>query len=388
MNKKKWWFVIGVAVVVLVITAWLVFSPGSKTQYKLDRIEKGDIQVLITATGKINPVTKVQVGTQVTGTLSKIYVDFNQKVKKGQVIAQIDPTFLKAQLLEAEANLEKAKAQVDQMKKTSERASELFDRKLISQSEKEEAATNYNLALAQFKQAQAAYHRAEVSLQYTTIISPIDGVVISRNVDVGQTVAASLQAPILFVIANDLSRIQVEATIDEVDIGKVKVGQNVSFFVDAYPDEQFSGTVAQVRLQPIIAQNVVSYEVIIDVSNKENKLLPGMTANLSIIVDTKTGVFKAPNMALRYQPSLSQEQFKTFSDKYGDQFDMKNNTILWTLNEQSQLQPIVVKPGITDGNYTEIREGTVAEGVKVIVGVASTGSGATGATKGFVPPKK
>lgn len=388
MNKKKWWFVIGIAAVVLVITAWLVFSPGSKTQYKLDRIEKGDIQVLITATGKINPVTKVQVGTQVTGTLSKIYVDFNQKVKKGQVIAQIDPTFLKAQLLEAEANLEKAKAQVDQSKKTSERASELFDRKLISQSEKEEAATNYNLALAQFKQAQAAYHRAEVSLQYTTIISPIDGVVISRNVDVGQTVAASLQAPILFVIANDLSQIQVEATIDEVDIGKVKVGQNVSFFVDAYPDEQFSGTVAQVRLQPIIAQNVVSYEVIIDVSNKENKLLPGMTANLSIIVDTKTGVFKAPNMALRYQPSLSQDQFKTFSDKYGDQFDMKNNTILWTLNEQSQLQPIVVKPGITDGNYTEIREGTVAEGVKVIVGVASTGSGATGATKGFVPPKK
>ncbi len=388
MNKKRWWFLGIFMAAILSVISWLAFSPGSKLQYKLDVIEKGDIQVLITATGKINPVTKVQVGTQVTGTLSRIYADFNQKVKKGQVIAQIDPTFLKAQLLEAEANLEKAKAQVDQMKKTAERATELFERKLISQSEKEEAATNYNLALAQFKQAQAAYHRAEVSLQYTTIVSPIDGVVISRNVDVGQTVAASLQAPILFVIANDLSQIQVEANIDEVDIGKVRVGQEVSFFVDAYPDEKFTGNVAQVRLQPIIAQNVVSYEVIIDVMNKENKLLPGMTANLSIIVETKTGIFKTPNMALRYQPSLTQEQFKTFSDRYGDQFDMKNNTILWTLDKQSNLEPIIVRPGITDGNYTEIREGKVTEGIRVIVGVASSGAGATGATKGFVPPKK
>jgi HlyD family secretion protein len=387
MNKKRWWILLSLIAVVLFVGAWFVFSTGSKLQYKMEKIDKGDIQVMITATGKINPVTKVQVGTQVTGTLSKIYVDFNQKVKKGQVIAQIDPTFLKAQLLEAEANLEKAKAQVDQSQKTSERASELFDRKLISQSEKEEAATNYNLALAQHKQAQAAYHRAEVSLQYTTIISPIDGVVISRNVDVGQTVAASLQAPILFVIANDLSQIQVEATIDEVDIGKVKVGQDVSFYVDAYSDEKFSGTVAQIRLQPIISQSVVSYEVIIDVANKENKLLPGMTANLSIIVETKKNVNKAPNMALRYQPSLTQEQFKSFSERLGGQFDMKNNTILWSLSEQGQLEPIIIKPGITDGNYTEIKEGFVSEGVKVIVGVSS-GPGTTGSTKGFVPPKK
>ncbi len=388
MNKKSRWVVIIMSIIALGIIARIVFRGGSTVHYKTDTVEKGDIQVLITATGKINPVTKVQVGTQVTGTLSKIYADFNQKVKKGQVIAQIDPTFLKAQLLEAEANLEKAKAQVDQSQKTSQRASELFDRKLISQSEKEEAATNYNLALAQHKQAQAAYHRAQVSLQYTTIVSPIDGVVISRNVDVGQTVAASLQAPILFVIANDLSKIQVEATIDEVDIGKVRVGQNVTFFVDAYPDETFTGVVSQVRLQPIISQSVVSYEVIIDVTNKDNKLLPGMTANLSIIVETKDDVLKAPNLALRYQPSLTQEQFKTFSDRYGSRFDMKSNTIMWTMDAAGKFEPIIIKPGITDGNYTEIREGDVKPGTKVVTGVAASGSGATGATKGFVPPKK
>lgn len=386
--NRKWWILILVLVVSLLsLVFWLVFSNGSKKQFKTENIEKGDIQVVITATGKINPVMKVQVGTQVTGTISKIFADFNQKVKKGQVIAQIDPTFLKAQLLEAEANLEKAKAQVEQSKKTAERANELFGRKLISQSEKEEALTNYNLALAQYKQAQAAYHRAEVSLQYTTIVSPIDGVVISRNVDVGQTVAASLQAPVLFVIANDLSKVRVEANIDEVDIGKVRVGQPVKFFVDAYPDDTFSGEVAQIRLQPIIAQNVVSYEVLIDVTNNENKLLPGMTANLSIIVETKKDVLKAPNMALRYQPALTQEQFQNFSARYGSQFDMKNNSMVWTFNSAGELEPIIVKTGITDGTWTEIREGDVKPGIKVIVGMVTSAS-TSGTTKGFVPPKK
>ncbi|HMV25483.1 MAG TPA: efflux RND transporter periplasmic adaptor subunit, partial [bacterium] len=295
MNKKIW-IIGGIAVLVAVILGWIVWGGSTAAGgYKTEAVTRGDISVVITATGKVNPVTRVQVGTQITGTISRIFADFNQKVRKGQEIAEIDPTFLKAQLLEAEANAEKAKAQVEQSKKTLDRATELFDRKLISQSEKDEALTNYNLAGAQYKQAMAAYNRAEVSLRYTSIVSPIDGVVISRNVDVGQTVAASLQAPILFVIANDLSKIQVEATIDEVDIGKVKVNQEVSFYVDAYPDEKFKGRVAQVRLQPITTQNLVSYEVIIEVENRDNKLLPGMTANLSIIVDTKKDVIKVPN---------------------------------------------------------------------------------------------
>lgn len=387
MTRKKIIWYLSVAAVLVTAILYFAFRGGQTLTYKLEPVERGDIQVVITATGKINPVTKVQVGTQVTGTISKIFADFNQKVKKGTVIAQLDPTFLKAQLLEAEANLEKAKAQVEQTKKTLDRATELFDRKLISQSEKDEAQTNYQLSLAQQKQTQAAYHRAQVSLEYTTIVSPIDGVVISRNVDVGQTVAASLQAPVLFVIANDLSKIQVEATIDEVDIGKVKVGQEVSFHVDAYPDEKFTGKVSQVRLQPIITQNVVSYEVIIDVANTENKLLPGMTANLSIIVDTKNDVIKVPNMALRFQPALNKEQYAKFSAQFGNRFDMKNNTMVWMLDPEGNLVPVIIETGITDGQYTEIRKGELNEKQRVITGMINISASAS-STKGFVPPKK
>ncbi|HMW34410.1 MAG TPA: efflux RND transporter periplasmic adaptor subunit, partial [bacterium] len=370
MNKKIW-IIGGIAVLVAVILGWIVWGGSTAAGgYKTEAVTRGDISVVITATGKVNPVTRVQVGTQITGTISRIFADFNQKVRKGQEIAEIDPTFLKAQLLEAEANAEKAKAQVEQSKKTLDRATELFDRKLISQSEKDEALTNYNLAGAQYKQAMAAYNRAEVSLRYTSIVSPIDGVVISRNVDVGQTVAASLQAPILFVIANDLSKIQVEATIDEVDIGKVKVNQEVSFYVDAYPDEKFKGRVAQVRLQPITTQNLVSYEVIIEVENRDNKLLPGMTANLSIIVDTKKDVIKVPNMALRFQPALTQEQFKKYSAMYGDKFDLKNSAMVWTL-QSGELAPIIVDPGLTDGQYTEIRSDQLTIEQILVTGIST-----------------
>ncbi len=385
--KKKWTIVLLAAAVVLILIGAVYFgSSKSGTAYKTETVQKGDISVIITSTGKVNPVTRVQVGTQVTGTISKINADFNQKVSKGQVIAQIDPTFLKAQLLEAEANMERAKAQVDQMKKTLERASELFDRKLISQAEKDEATTNYELAVAQLKQASAAYHRAEVSLEYTNIVSPIDGVVISRNVDVGQTVAASLQAPILFLIANDLSKIHIEATIDEVDIGKVKVGQEAAFFVDAYPDEKFQGKVTQVRLQPIVSQNLVSYEVIVDVTNEDNKLLPGMTANLSIIVDNKRDVIKVPNMALRFQPALSQDQYKKFSAMYGDKFDLKNNSMVWVLENEQELKPIIVSPGITDGLFTEIKSDNLSPNTPVIVGVSSNAT-TSSAAKRFTPAK-
>lgn len=385
---KRKWVVITSAVIGVMVLAGAVYFAGVKpgTVYKSEPVQKGDISVVITATGKVNPVTRVQVGTQVTGTISKIYADFNEKVKKGQVIAQIDPTFLKAQLLEAEASMERAKAQVDQMKKTLERASELFDRKLISQAEKDEASTNYDLAVAQLKQNNAAYHRAEVSLEYTNIVSPIDGVIISRNVDVGQTVAASLQAPILFLIANDLSKIHVEATIDEVDIGKVKVGQDVAFFVDAYPDEKFQGKVTQIRLQPIVTQNLVSYEVIIDVTNEDNKLLPGMTANLSIIVDTKKDVIKVPNMALRFQPALSQEQYKKFIDMYGNKFDLKNNNIVWTAANGHGLTPVIVDTGISDGLYTEIKSSNLPLNTSVVVGVSNSAT-TSGAAKGFRPGK-
>lgn len=381
MNRKTM-VAIALGAVGLLVVSYLVFGNGRKEEHvRLETIQRGDVSLVITATGKINPVTRVQVGTQVTGTISKIHADFNTKVRKGDVIAQIDPTFLKAQLLEAEASAERARAQVDQAKKTLERATELYERKLISQAEKDEASTNYNLAVANAKQATAAYHRAEVSLQYTTIVSPIDGVVISRNVDVGQTVAASLQAPILFEIANDLSKIQVEAVIDEVDIGKVKVDQEATFFVDAYPEEQFRGKVAQIRLQPIVAQNLVGYEVIIDASNEESKLLPGMTANLSIVVETRKDVLRVPSAALRYQPALTQDQFTRFSSQFGDRFDLKNNSMLWR-PEGSGVFPVIVEAGITDGIFTEIRSGDVKEGMTVITGM-STGPATANTTTRF-----
>lgn len=376
MSKKKVWWILG-GLVIVVLGALYLGSGNSAPKYKLEPVRKGDLSVVITATGRVNPMTRVQVGTQVSGTISKIHADFNQKVHKGQVIAQIDPTFLKAQLQEAEANLEKSNAQVSQSKKTLERAAELFDRKLISQAEKDEAVTNYELAVAQQKQAQAAYNRADVSLQYTNIVSPIDGVVISRNVDVGQTVAASLQAPILFLIANDLSKIQVEATIGEVDIGKVKVDQEVSFYVDAYPDEKFSGKVGQVRLQPITQQNVVSYEVIIDVINEDNKLLPGMTANISIIVDKRADILQVPNMALRYQPALTKDQYAQYVQAFGEKFDPKNSSMVWTLDADEQLVPVMVETGITDGQFTEVRSDQLTLDGKVVTGlltsVAKTG---------------
>lgn len=381
MNRKTM-VAIALGAAGLLAVSYLVFGNGRKEEHvRLETIQRGDVSLVITATGKINPVTRVQVGTQVTGTISKIHADFNTKVRKGDVIAQIDPTFLKAQLLEAEASAERARAQVDQAKKTLERATELYERKLISQAEKDEASTNYNLAVANAKQATAAYHRAEVSLQYTTIVSPIDGVVISRNVDVGQTVAASLQAPILFEIANDLSKIQVEAVIDEVDIGKVKVDQEATFFVDAYPEEQFRGKVAQIRLQPIVAQNLVGYEVIIDASNEESKLLPGMTANLSIVVETRKDVLRVPSAALRYQPALTQDQFTRFSSQFGDRFDLKNNSMLWR-PEGSGVFPVIVEAGITDGIFTEIRSGDVKEGMTVITGI-STGPATANTTTRF-----
>ncbi len=376
MSKKKVWWILG-GLVIVVLGALYLGSGNSAPKYKLEPVRKGDLSVVITATGRVNPMTRVQVGTQVSGTISKIHADFNQKVHKGQVIAQIDPTFLKAQLQEAEASLEKSNAQVSQSKKTLERAAELFDRKLISQAEKDEAVTNYELAVAQQKQAQAAYNRADVSLQYTNIVSPIDGVVISRNVDVGQTVAASLQAPILFLIANDLSKIQVEATIGEVDIGKVKVDQEVSFYVDAYPDEKFSGKVGQVRLQPITQQNVVSYEVIIDVINEDNKLLPGMTANISIIVDKRADILQVPNMALRYQPALTKDQYAQYVQAFGEKFDPKNSSMVWTLDADEQLVPVMVETGITDGQFTEVRSDQLTLDGKVVTGlltsVAKTG---------------
>lgn len=304
MKRLRFWL-ITVVVIVVAVAAYFLLSGGSngKVVYRTEKVDRGDVVVSISATGTLSADTTVDVGSQVSGTIAKLYADFNSVVKKGQLLAQLDPTFLQAAADQQRANLDKAQASVDDAQRTYKRTSELFSRGLAAQSDLDAATTALQTNQAGLRQSQAALNGAEVNLKYATILSPINGVVISRNVDVGQTVAASLSAPTLFSIANDLSKMQVQASIDEADVGSVKSGQKVSFRVDAYPDDEFLGTVSQIRLQPIITQNVVTYNVIIDVQNPKLKLMPGMTATVSIEVARKDSTLRIPLQALRFTPS-------------------------------------------------------------------------------------
>jgi HlyD family secretion protein len=289
---------------------------NGETRYQTATVDRGDVVEVVGATGTLQAVTTVQVGSQVSGIVQDLYVDFNSVVKKGQVIARLDPSLFQARLGQAQANLTAARANVDRSKSTVEdtrqkleRARKLAAEKLLPQSELESAEANAAGAVAQLKasdaavsQAQANVKQAEVDLQHTVISAPIDGVVIARNVDKGQTVAASLQAPTLFVIANDLTSMQVNASVDEADIGRVQAGQEVNFRVDAHPERTFQGRIEQVRLQPTTVQNVVSYNTIISASNPDGRLLPGMTATVSIVIRKSLDVLRVPASALRFRP--------------------------------------------------------------------------------------
>ncbi len=295
-----------ILVLVLVVGAagyfWFAGRKSGEVTYRKDVITRGDLVVAISATGTLNAVTTVTVGSQVSGTIAKLYADYNSQVKEGQLLAQLDPTFLQASVNEQKANVDRATAQFNEAKRNFDRATELTARGLISQSDLDAATTSLESAKASLLQTEASLDRAEVNLRYATIRAPISGVVISRNVDVGQTVAASLQAPTLFTIAEDLSRMQVEASIDEADIGTVKQGQRVTFRVDAYPEQEFEGAVSQIRLEPVVAQNVVTYNVIIDVANPDQKLMPGMTATVSVETARRDNAMLVPIQALRFTP--------------------------------------------------------------------------------------
>jgi len=362
--------IIGASLVIIALAGLFFFrGKGNEPQFRTDKVTKGDIVMSVTATGTVNPVTTVLVGTQVSGTIKDIYVDFNAPVKKGQLIARIDPASFEAQveqakanLLSAKANLEKAEATRIDAQRTRDRNSKLFSENLIARSELDSAETNYetakasvNAAKAQIAQTEAALKLVETNLRYTKIISPVDGVVISRNVDVGQTVAASFQTPTLFTIAQDLTRMQIDANVDESDIGNIIVGQDVEFVVDAYPDITFKGRVWQVRNAPITVQNVVTYDVVIKVDNPELRLKPGMTANVSVIVSVKKDVLMIPNAALRFKPS-----------EKGAQTSEKKGPGIW-ISEKGQLRRIPVSPGISDGSYTELVSGDLREGQEIIV---------------------
>ena len=302
--KKPYWIIAAVVVVLAGVALWMIVGKkkSAAVEYRTAKVEKGDIQVTVRASGTLQAVTTVQVGTQVSGIIKKIYADFNSVVKEGQVIAVLDTILLAQAVDDARASLRKSEIQVNQSKRDFDRTKVLFEQKVMAQADYDLALTTYETAVANSISAQSALSRAKINLRYATIVAPISGVVVSRAVDVGQTVAASFSTPTMFTIANDLTKMQVQANIDEGDIGKIAVDQTVKFTVDAYPDMTFDGTVRQVRLQPVVTQNVVNYTVIIDVPNPDLKLLPGMTANITVMIQEEKDVLKVPSTALRFSP--------------------------------------------------------------------------------------
>ena len=362
---------ISVTIVILLGIAafFLLKNKNEEPKFRTEKVTRGNITEAITASGTVNPVTTVLVGTQVSGTIKSIYADFNSPVKKGQLIAQIDPAAFEAQeeqaranLLAAKANLEKAEASLLDAERIRDRNRKLFSENIVSQAGLDTSETNYetskaqvSVSKAQVAQTEAALKIAGTNLTYTRILSPVDGIVVSRSVDVGQTVAASFQTPTLFTIAQDLTKMQIDTNVDEADIGKVKEGQDVEFTVDAYPDISFKGTVSQVRNSPVTVQNVVTYDVIIKVDNPDFKLKPGMTANVSIVLSVKKDILKIPNAALRFNPDAKD---KTRVQHKGPG--------VWIIENKKTLR-ITVTTGISDGNYTELVSGDVKEGQEVVL---------------------
>jgi len=408
---------------------WIAFGRrAAPPRYTTAAVERGDIMETVGATGTLQAVTTVQVGSQVSGTIQTLGADFNSVVKRGQIIARLDPSLFEARLGQARANVITARANVERQraamadtKQKFERARELHAQDLVPESDLETAKANQDGAVAQLKateaavsQAEANLNQAQVDLNHTIIATPIDGVVINRAVDVGQTVAASFQAPVLFVIANDLKLMQVNAAVDEADIGRVRTGQDVSFRVDAYPDRTFEGRVEQVRLQPQTIQNVVSYNTIITVSNPEQKLMPGMTATVSIIVNKAENVLRLPAAALRFRPmgfeegagrgattrgaegsrgagaaeaasSASTAPAATCPDGRGREGGKGRPSLVFVLDQGAKPEATKVRTGLSDGQLVEVKDG-LAEGAVVVVGLeGATGRGLAGGRPGTQP---
>src|SRR6476661_10278480 len=289
----------------LLLIAFVVrhLRTGGTATYQTANVTRGPITQAVTATGTLNPVLNVQVGSQVSGNISKLFADYNSQVKAGQVVAQIDPALFQATVTQAEGDLANAQAALELARINAKRTQDLFARKTSAQADVDQATATLHQAEANVKIKQGALDKAKADLDHCTIKSPIDGVVISRSVDVGQTVAASLQAPVIFAIANDLTKMQIDANVAEADVGVVTIDQDVSFTVDAFPTQTFHGKVVQVRNAPITVQNVVTYDTVIGVSNPDLKLKPGMTANVSIVAARKDNVLQIKNAALRYRPA-------------------------------------------------------------------------------------
>lgn len=364
MNKSLICIIVAVAVIV---AAALLFGHGRKgpeVEYETQTVVRDTITMSVTATGAVNPLNKVDVGTQVSGIISKIYVDFNSEVEQGQLIAQLDPSTLQAEKAVAEESLCAAELDYRLQKKNYERQRKLFGQALISETEYDNAENAYLKAESSWRQSKLTLQRAEINLGYTQIYSPISGVVLARAVDEGQTVASGYSTPTLFTIANDLRQMQLVANVDEADIGAVAEGQRVSFSVDAYIDDRFEGTVKQVRLQSSTTSNVVTYEVVIEVPNPDLKLKPGMTANATIYTLEKPDVFVVPARALRFLPAdISEKQKKELPPAH-----------VYVRLADGTLEVREVSTGITNGAQTEILSG-LAEGDSVVTGVAGARAG-------------
>jgi HlyD family secretion protein len=375
--KKK---IVIAVVIAAVVGVGLYFGLRDKngvSSYVTNPIEKGDITEYITASGTVNPVITVTVGTQVSGRIKAIYADFNSVVKKGDLLAEIDPSMLQSQLeqsqanlLSAQATLQKAQANYSNSRKNYERAQTLFGRNFIARSDLDSAEAAYKsdhasvaVAKASVAQAKAALENAQTNLGYTKIISPIDGVVISRAVDIGQTVAASFSTPTLFTVAQDMTKMQISTAVSEADIGQLANGQDVEFSVDAYPGTKFKGKVDQVRNAPTTTENVVTYAVMVTVDNKDLKLKPGMTANVSILVAHKEGILKVTNDALRFTPTVKGSTEKVRYENKG----------IWILKDGKPVR-VDIKVGISDGNNTEVASDKLKEGELVIIEDSQTGS--------------
>jgi HlyD family secretion protein len=389
--------IISVLAVGLAIGGYVFFNGERKApvRYRNAAVERGPVISLVTATGTINPVVSVQVGTQVSGMIKSLHADFNSVVKAGDIVAVIDPEPLRARRDQAASNLDMSKANVArartdlaQRKRELDRVKSLVAQQFVSQNDVDVAVTNFqaaeaqmNVAAAQVKQAEAALNAVELELKYTVIRSPVNGIVVARNVEVGQTIAASFATPNLFLIALDLTKMQVDTNVSESDIGGITEGKEATFTVDAYPGYQFSGTIRQVRLAPINVQNVVTYNVVVNVDNQDLRLKPGMTANVSIVVAQRDAVLKVPNAALRFTPPVSGQVDRTklggtpTKEKGVEQAagagkgTIVPSRTIWKQGPSGELEPLHVKTGISDGAVTEILSEELSEGTSVVVGI-------------------
>jgi len=381
MNKQR--SLIAVIVIALLSVAgvlvYRVANAKETPAYRFATLQRGNIQSTVSATGTLNAVTTVSVGTQVSGQVSALLVDFNDQVKKGQLLARIDPTLAQQAVTDAQANVEKAQAEALQASRDYNRNRELTSAGLVAKSAFEQSQSSLQVAQAGVKSARIALDRARQNLAYTNIYAPIDGVVVERNVQQGQTVAASLSAPQLFLIANDLSQMQILAQVGESDIAQIKEGQPVEFTVQALQGQTFKGAVKQVRLQSATQDNVVNYTVVVSVANPQGKLLPGMTARASFLTKSAENVLRVPNAALRFKPATP---LPSVSPSAG--MTRKGGT-LYYLDANGKLAVARVRTGVTDGTITEVTGKNLTDGMKVIAGTVSATQSAQTTTTSFTP---